>query len=94
MTPLDRLTQSFVTMSSNGITQRTSRLDQYRSEKSISNGTTTLTTMLDTSSSDVECDNDDLLFTIKKKLTQFWNEPEMITVGDYSRKKKTEDSLV
>lgn len=53
-----------------------------------------MTTMLDTSSSDVECDNDDLLFTIKKKLTQFWNEPEMITVGDYSRKKKTEDSLM
>lgn len=75
-------------MSSNGLHLRPSRRDQYEA-KQISSAAITV---LDSSSSDVDSDND-LLFALKKKLVQFWNEPELITVGD-TKRKKSEDTIM
>ena len=81
-------------MSSNGLNHRISRLDQYRAEKN-SLGSNTITTLLDTNSSSSEADSD-IVFTIKKKLIQFWNEPEYVTVKDEEdrKRKQSEDTLV
>lgn len=81
-------------MSSNGLNHRISRLDQYRTEKN-SLGSNTITTLLDTNSSSSEADSD-IVFTIKKKLIQFWNEPEYVTVKDEEdrKRKQSEDTLV
>ena len=81
-------------MSSNGLNHRISRLDQYRVEKN-SLGSNTITTLLDTNSSSSEADSD-IVFTIKKKLIQFWNEPEYVTVKDEEdrKRKQSEDTLV
>ena len=81
-------------MSSNGLNHRISRLDQYCVEKN-SLGSNTIKTLLDTNSSSSEADSD-IVFTIKKKLIQFWNEPEYVTVKDEEdrKRKQSEDTLV
>lgn len=78
-------------MSSNTLNQRISRLDQYQGAKD-SLGSSTVTTLLEPDSPDTDTDSD-FVFNIKKKLIQFWNEPEYVHVTE-GKRRKSEDALV
>lgn len=70
-------------------TAHRSRRDVYQQIQQTANASSDrITSSIDTVDSDTDSD---ILYTLKKKWTQFWTEPELITFSD---KKHSRDSLV